>query len=108
MTEDPPSPPVIEVPTPRPGAIAPPHRPPSAPPRLLIIQGGSDPPAALIRALKEGGFPCETAEDPQAAVALLAKSDFDIVFNDITGRRVAGLALLNRITELCPQTFTIV
>ncbi len=77
--------------------------------RILIID--DDP--ALLRALPEALYlrmedlEIDTADSASTALEEIAQTDYDAIITDIKMPGMDGLALLNRIKELCPETPTL-
>ena len=76
-------------------------------PRVLIVD---DEPSVLITTrviLEQEGYAVETATGGEAALALIADHNFDLVLTDLNMPRVDGLAVLAEVQRRSPNTATI-
>jgi DNA-binding NtrC family response regulator len=76
--------------------------------RILVADDQADLGEALRFLFKAEGWKSELVQSPQAALDLLARSEFDLVFADLNYTRdttsgAEGLELLGRIQQLDPQ-----
>jgi len=76
--------------------------------RILVADDQADLGEALRFLFKAEGWKTELVQSPQAALDLLARSEFDLVFADLNYSRdttsgAEGLDLLGRIQQLDPQ-----
>ena len=72
---------------------------PSPQPRLLVVDDAASIRNLLMRLLIPQGFAVESAENGQAALALLKKVSFDLVITDIAMPIMDGLTLTREITR---------
>lgn len=61
----------------------------------------------ICRVLQQTGYQVREACDGEAALAAVDTTDFDVVLTDIKMPGADGLAVLKRVREVSPQTFTL-
>ena len=79
----------------------------SAKDRLVVIDDEVNAAAALEALLREDGYEVSRAHDAQSGLALLEKTDADVVLTDLRMPGMDGLELLSRIKEIRPETMVI-
>lgn len=62
----------------------------------------------ICRVLQEEGYQVHEAVDGRAALETIDKSDFDVVLTDLQMPGADGLAVLQRVREIAPQTFVLI
>jgi two-component system, NtrC family, sensor kinase len=58
--------------------------------------------------LEASGYSCRTAEDVEAAKAILATEPFDLILSDINMPTVSGLELVRFVNRTYPETATVI
>ena len=77
-------------------------------PRILIVDDESDFRALLVEALQSMDYQADGAESAEAALELVARQHYAIIFTDLNmPGGLSGLDLLHRVKEQDPRTFTI-
>jgi DNA-binding NtrC family response regulator len=76
--------------------------------RILIVDDEGRNREFLKEFLEVEGFDVETAKDGQEALEILEKMDFDLVLTDLKMPRADGLAVLEGLRRINPQTVAIV
>ena len=62
----------------------------------------------VCHVLQEEGYQVHEACDGRAALEAIDKIDFDLVLTDLQMPGADGLAVLNRVREVAPQTFVLI
>jgi Nif-specific regulatory protein len=75
--------------------------------RIVVIDDEVNAAAALEKLLQEDGYEVSAANDARAGLALLERSDPDIVLTDLRMPGMDGLELLTRIKQARPETMVI-
>jgi DNA-binding NtrC family response regulator len=75
--------------------------------RLVVIDDEVNAAAALETLLKEDGYEIARAHDARSALALLEKTEPDVVLTDLRMPGMDGLELLAKIKEIRPETMVI-
>ncbi len=75
--------------------------------RVIVIDDEVNAAAALETLLREDGYEVARANDGRSGLALLEKSDADVVLTDLRMPGMDGLELLARIKEIRPETMVI-
>jgi len=75
--------------------------------RLVVIDDEVNAAAALETLLKEDGYEVARAHDARTGLALLEKSEPDVVLTDLRMPGMDGLELLAKIKEIRPETMVI-
>ena len=76
--------------------------------RILIVDDEGRNREFLKEFLEVEGFDVETAKDGREAIEILEKMDFDLVLTDLRMPRADGLAVLEGLRRINPQTVAIV
>lgn len=76
--------------------------------KILIVDDEQEILECVHRYLAPYGYDVEVADHGQKALALLKKSDFDIVFTDLRMKGVDGIEILSAIKEYNPETEVII
>jgi two-component system chemotaxis response regulator CheY len=71
--------------------------------KILIVEDDPTLRPAMQRLLEHGGHQVEAVDSGQAALALLARRQFDIVITDFSMPGMAGDQLVRRIREQLPR-----
>ena len=79
----------------------------SAKGRVVVIDDEVNAASALETLLREDGYEVGRAHDGESGLALLEKSDPDVVLTDLRMPGMDGLELLTRIKEIRPDTLVI-
>jgi two-component system, NtrC family, response regulator len=80
----------------------------SAKARIVVIDDEVNAAAALETLLQEDGYEVAQANDARAGLALLEKTDPDIVLTDLRMPGMDGLELLAKVKQIRPETMVIV
>ncbi len=75
--------------------------------RVIVIDDEVNAAAALETLLREDGYEVARANDGRSGLALLEKSDAEVVLTDLRMPGMDGLELLARIKEIRPETMVI-
>jgi len=76
--------------------------------KILIADDEKTIRESLKQILSEEGYETDTAEDGQEALNKIQNTDFDVVLTDIKMPNVDGMELLEKATQLSPNTFFII
>lgn len=76
--------------------------------KILIADDEKTIRESLRQVLSEEGYETDTAEDGQEALNKIQNTDFDVVLTDIKMPNVDGMELLEKATQLSPNTFFII
>ncbi len=77
---------------------------PAQPPRILVVGDEAIDRDILVRKLTSMNCECESCADGNAALALLANHNFDLVLSDLTMPGMDGMTLLKRVQNIRPDT----
>ncbi|MCJ8502751.1 response regulator [Desulfatitalea alkaliphila] len=77
-------------------------------PLVMVVDDEEKVRKYLSRLLQKRGFTVETAADGEAALALLAERDFDVVLLDVLMPGLDGIAVLKEIKQRRPLTEVII
>jgi len=75
--------------------------------RIVVIDDEVNAATALETLLREDGYDVTRAHDARSGLALLEKTDADVVLTDLRMPGMDGLELLSRIKEVRPQTMVL-
>src|SRR6266545_935883 len=76
--------------------------------RIVVIDDEVNAAAALETLLREDGYEVSSAHEARAGLALLEKTDPDVVLTDLRMPGMDGLELLAKIRQIHPETMVIV
>src|SRR5678810_769874 len=76
--------------------------------RIVVIDDEENAAAALERLLGEDGYEVGRANDARGGLALLERSDPDVILTDLRMPGMDGLELLAKVKEIRPETMVIV
>jgi DNA-binding NtrC family response regulator len=79
----------------------------SAKARIVVIDDEVNAAAALETLLREDGYEVAKANDARAGLALLEKTDPDIVLTDLRMPGMDGLELLTKVKQIRPETMVL-
>lgn len=77
-------------------------------PLVMVVDDEEKVRKYLSRLLEKRGFTVDTAADGEAALALLAERDFDVVLLDVLMPGLDGIAVLKEIKQRRPLTEVII
>src|SRR6185436_17406 len=82
--------------------------PPADTPRILVVDDEKFIRDIIADFLSMEGYVVRTAEDGAAAMEELRRARFDLVISDLKMPRMGGLELLREVSEVHPDTMTII
>ena len=77
-------------------------------PRILVVDDERSIREMLADFLGMEGYVVRTAEDGAAALAELARARYDLVLSDLKMPRMGGIALLDELAKVAPDTITVI
>lgn len=75
--------------------------------RILIVEDEETLRNTLSGVLGEEGYEVVAKEDGASAIAIIRKENFDLVITDLKMPGMDGIELLQKVMDMCPQTFVI-
>lgn len=76
--------------------------------KLLVVEDDALVRDVIVRAAGDCGIDVDAVEHGDAAIALLADKDYDVVVTDLKMPGISGLELMDRLRETHPRTALIV
>jgi DNA-binding NtrC family response regulator len=76
--------------------------------KILIVDDEHSIRESVSTVLNEEGYETEKASNGKEALALINKTDFDIIITDLKMPEMDGMALLRESFRICPQTSVII
>lgn len=77
-------------------------------PRILVVDDEPNIRKILVRTLERAGWHADTAEDGQEAITKISMDAYDLILLDLYMEPVDGLAVLEKIKQVDPETVVII